>query len=87
MTGAIRARNHKLAVRLRRLIIDHGLWPEETPPMAADLLVELGDRVLELAFRNPGPPERERSSSAAPALAAAAALGRAPVLGGTGETP
>lgn len=78
VTGAIRARNHKLAARLRRLIVDHGLWPEETPPMAVDLLVELGDRVLELAFRNPGPPEREALELGRSALAAAAARWASP---------
>ena len=56
---AIRARNHALAVRIRTLLISHHLVPEQTPLAAVDLLVELGDRILEVAFRSPGPPDRQ----------------------------
>jgi Tetracyclin repressor-like, C-terminal domain len=56
---AVRARNHALAVRIRALLISHHLVPEQTPLAAADLLVELGDRILEVAFRSPGPPDRQ----------------------------
>ena len=55
----IRARNHALAVRIRALLIRHHLVPEQTPLAAFDLLVELGDRILEVAFRSPGPPDRQ----------------------------
>ena len=61
----IRARNHALAVGIRTLLISHHLVPEQTPLAAVDLLVELGDRILEVAFRSPGPPTAKRSSSAA----------------------
>jgi AcrR family transcriptional regulator len=56
---AVRTRNHALAVRIRALLIGHHLVPEQTPLAAADLLVELGDRILEVAFRSPGPPDRQ----------------------------
>lgn len=72
VTDAIHARNRELAARLRRLMIDHRLWPETVPPMAAELLVELGDRVLELAFRAPGPTDYEALALGRAALAAAA---------------
>jgi AcrR family transcriptional regulator len=55
----IRARNHALATRIRTLLISHHLVPEQTPLAAVDLLVELGDRILEVAFRSPGPPDRQ----------------------------
>ena len=55
----IRARNDALAVRIRILLISHHLVPEQTPLAAVDLLVELGDRILEVAFRSPGPPDRQ----------------------------
>lgn len=73
VTEAIRARNRKLAARLRRRMVEHGLWPADAPPLAVDLLVELGDRVLEVAFRGPGPaPDREALALGRAALAAAA---------------
>ena len=55
----IRAHNHALAVRIRTLLISHHLVPEQTPLAAVDMLVELGDRILEVAFRSPGPPDRQ----------------------------
>ncbi|MGE5292954.1 MAG: TetR/AcrR family transcriptional regulator [Micromonosporaceae bacterium] len=72
VTQAIRERNRRLAVRLRALMIGHGLWPETMPPKAVDLLVELGDRVLEVAFRSPRPPDRKALELGRSALAAAA---------------
>ena len=55
----IGVRNHALAVRVRALLVRHHLVPEQTPLAAFDLLVELGDRILEVAFRSPGPPDRQ----------------------------
>ena len=55
----IRARNHALAVRVRALMISHRLVPEQTPLAVFDLLVELGDRILEVAFRSAVPPDRQ----------------------------
>jgi AcrR family transcriptional regulator len=66
----IRARNHALAVRIRALLISHHLIPEQTPLAAVDLLVELGDRILEVAFRCPGPPDRQTIELGAIALTA-----------------
>ena len=66
----IRARNHALAVRVRALLIRHHLVPEQTPLAAFDLLVELGDRILEVAFRSPGPPDRQTIELGAIALTA-----------------
>ena len=60
----IRARNHALAVRIRALLIRHHLVPGQTPLAVFDLLVELGDRILEIAFRSPGPPIARSSDSA-----------------------
>ena len=53
-------------------MIGHGLWPETVPPRAVDVLVELGDRVLEVAFRSPRPPDRKALELGRSALAAAA---------------
>jgi AcrR family transcriptional regulator len=66
----IRARNHALAVRVRDLLVAHHLVPEQTPLAVFDLLVELGDRILEVAFRSPGPPDRQTIELGATALTA-----------------
>jgi AcrR family transcriptional regulator len=66
----IRARNHALAVRVRDLLIRHHLVPEQTPSAVFDLLVELGDRILEVAFRSPDPPDRQTIELGAIALTA-----------------
>ena len=66
----IRARNDALAVRFRTLMVSHHLVPEHSPPMFFDLLVELGDRILEVAFRSPGPPDRETIELGSTALIA-----------------
>lgn len=50
---SVRRRNHALAMRVRELLIGHGLVAEDAPAEAFDLLIELGDRVLEVAFRDP----------------------------------
>jgi AcrR family transcriptional regulator len=67
---AIRVRNHALAVRVRALLISHHLVPDQTPLAVFDLLVELGDRILEVAFRSPGPPDRQSIELGAIALTA-----------------
>ena len=59
VTEAVRARTHTLAVRVRALLISHHLVPEQTPLAVFDLMTELGDRILEVAFRSPGPPDRQ----------------------------
>lgn len=46
-------------MRVRALLISYHLVPEQTPLAVFDLLVELGDRILEVAFRSPGPPDRQ----------------------------
>jgi AcrR family transcriptional regulator len=56
---SIRNRNDTLAARLRALLIDHQLLGDTTPPAVFKLAIELGDRILEAAFREPGPPSRE----------------------------
>jgi AcrR family transcriptional regulator len=66
----IRARNYALAVRVRDLLIRHHLVPEQTPSAVFDLLVELGDRILEVAFRSPDPPDRQTIELGATALTA-----------------
>jgi AcrR family transcriptional regulator len=56
---SIRNRNDTLAARLRTLLIDHHLLADTTPPAVFTLAIELGDRILEAAFREPGPHRRE----------------------------
>ena len=48
----VRARNHTLAARARAALIGAGLVEPDTPPDVFDMLVELGDRVLDVAFRD-----------------------------------
>jgi AcrR family transcriptional regulator len=76
----VHARNQGLAVRLRRLTVD--LLPAPSDPTAApseflsdeaDLLVELGDRVLERAFRDGPSADRRVITIGREAIAAAAA--------------
>jgi AcrR family transcriptional regulator len=56
---SIRNRNDAIAARIRALLTDHQLVEDTTPPAVFDVLVELGDRVLEAAFREPGPHSHE----------------------------
>lgn len=56
---SIRNRNDTLAARLRALLIDHHLLSNTTPPAVFKLAIELGDRILEAAFREPGPHRRQ----------------------------
>lgn len=76
---AVHARNHRLAVRLRRLISQHvpeavgvSAAPADLLIDEADVLVELGDRVLELAFRDSPTADESIIAIGREALAAAA---------------
>lgn len=59
VTAAVRRRNEVLGDRLRALLVARGLVAPDTPPAAFHVLTELGDRVLQLAFRDPGHPDAE----------------------------
>ncbi len=48
----VHARNRTLARRARDVLLAAGLVPADTPEIALDMLVELGDRVLEMAFKD-----------------------------------
>lgn len=80
VSQVVHARNHRLAVRLRRLIAQH--LPEAQDVSGAQvgflideasLLVELGDRVLQLAFREGSTADRRVVAIGREAIAAAAA--------------
>ncbi len=51
VVAEVHGRNRALASRARRVLVDAGMIKADTAPGALDLLVELGDRVLEMAFR------------------------------------
>jgi len=68
----VRARNRELAHRARDLLLAAGLVPPGTPEIAFDMLVELGDRVLEMAFN--GSPKADRDIIEAGAVALSAFL-------------
>lgn len=51
----VRERNRALARRAREMLTGAGLLAPDTPQVACDLLVEFGDRALELAFRDGRP--------------------------------
>lgn len=48
----VRARNEQLADRLRRVLVEAGLISPRTPEVVLRMLVEYGDRTLEVAFRD-----------------------------------
>ena len=52
VTAYVRARMRTLAERMNALLVDAGLIPTDTDPLAMLVAVEMGDRVLELAYRN-----------------------------------
>ena len=52
VTAYVRARMRTLAGRMHALLVDAGLVPAGTDPLAMLVAVEMGDRVLELAYRN-----------------------------------
>lgn len=56
---SVRRRNHELARRVRDLLIARGLVRRDTPVEVFDLVTELGDRILEVAFRDPREPDRK----------------------------
>jgi AcrR family transcriptional regulator len=55
----VHARNRGLARRGHEALIGAGLVDRATPEVIFDLLVELGDRILELAFREDDTADRE----------------------------
>jgi AcrR family transcriptional regulator len=59
VTRHVRARMRTLAERLRASLIAAGFIPADTDLRAVLLSVELGDRVLDLAFREPGELDEE----------------------------
>lgn len=59
VTAAVHQRNRTLAARGREVLGKAGLLPRGVPDSAFVLLVELGDRVLELAFRDGPKADRE----------------------------
>lgn len=52
VTAYVRARMRTLAARMHTLLVEAGLIPADTDPLAMLVAVELGDRILELAYRN-----------------------------------
>lgn len=52
VTAYVRARMQTLAGRMHTLLVDAGLIRADTDPRAMLVAVEMGDRVLELAYRN-----------------------------------
>lgn len=52
VTAYVRARMRALANRMHALLVDAGLIPADTEPLSMLVVVEMGDRVLELAYRN-----------------------------------
>ena len=53
--AAVRARGRRLAAEWHAVMVEAGLIRPETEPVAAELAVELGDRVFECAYRrDPG---------------------------------
>jgi AcrR family transcriptional regulator len=55
--GHVRQRSQMLADRMRDALIAQSLIPEDTDPRAVLLIVELGDRILDLALRNRTKPD------------------------------
>ena len=52
-----------LADRMRQALIEEGLIPANTDARTLLVVVELGDRVLDLAFRENGPDARSSNSA------------------------
>lgn len=59
VVDAVRRRNHALALRVRDLLASHDLIDQDSPVQRFDLLTELGDRILEVACRNPEKLDRD----------------------------
>jgi AcrR family transcriptional regulator len=66
----VRARNHALAHRAQRILTGAGLVEASTPAIVFDLLVEYGDRTLDIAFRGGPPADRHVIDAGATALTA-----------------
>lgn len=77
----VRARNHALARRAQRILTSAGLLDPATPEIVFDLIVEYGDRTLDIAFRGGPKAEREVIDTGRRALSALAARW-APPAGG-----
>jgi AcrR family transcriptional regulator len=54
----VRQRNRVLAERMRQALIALGLIDEDTDPRALLMVLELGDRILDLAFREGPDPDQ-----------------------------
>lgn len=70
VTEAIRERNRRLARRLRALLVAGRLVRSDAPDAVFDLLVEYGDRTLEIMFRDRQRPDREALDLGVAALTA-----------------
>lgn len=55
----VRERNHEAAQRARRVLTQARLVDEKTPELVFDLLIEYGDRTLDLALRGGGGARRD----------------------------
>lgn len=56
---SVRARNRGLAARLREMLVRRTLVRSDTPDAVFELAVELGDRTLQVAFRDADEPDQE----------------------------
>jgi AcrR family transcriptional regulator len=66
----VRARNRQLAGRARQVLTGAGLVDPATPALVFDLLIEYGDRTLDIAFRGRAHGEREVIEAGVTALTA-----------------
>lgn len=74
----VRARNRQLAGRARQVLTEAGLVDPATPELVFDLLIEYGDRTLDIAFRGGAHGEREVIEAGITALTAFAERFSAP---------
>lgn len=80
----VRARNRALAARARRMLGRAGMLDPAVPELALDLLVEYGDRTLDMAFRGRRRADRAVIETGIAALCAIAESWQPP---GAGEPP
>ncbi|HEX7609885.1 MAG TPA: TetR/AcrR family transcriptional regulator [Solirubrobacteraceae bacterium] len=66
----VRARNQRLARRIRQALTSAGLVDSAVPDVVLELLVEYGDRTLDLAFRGGRHPDPEVIETGVTALTA-----------------
>ena len=52
VTGYVRTRMQTLADRMHAILVEAGLIPAGTDPLALLVAVEMADRVLEMSYRN-----------------------------------